>query len=154
MQFQAEIKNGKIALSTPESYKRYLSGFDEGTKMVVDIEKKKNKRSLSQNAFYFLYLGVIENETGNTVDDLHELFKRKFLKPVEKTIMGENIRLPNSTKNLSKHEFSEYLDRICALTNVPIPDPQLAGYLPSSTPYTAIKHDVAYPTDYKPTEFD
>lgn len=147
MQFQSHIENGKLAIETPESYKRYLSGFDEGTKMVLDIEKKKNKRSLSQNAFYFLYLGVIENETGNTVDDLHELFKRKFLKPVEKTIMGQQIRLPNSTTNLSKHEFSEYLDRICALTNVPIPDPVLAGYTPNSVQYLDSKEKVNYPTE-------
>lgn len=147
MQFQAHIENGKLAIETPVSYKRYLSGFDEGTQMVLDIDKKKNKRSLSQNAFYFLYLGVIENETGNTVDDLHELFKRKFLKPVEKTIMGQQIKLPNSTTNLSKHEFSEYLDRICALTNVPIPDPALAGFTSNSVQYTDSKEKLEYPTE-------
>lgn len=145
MQFQAHIQNGKIALDTPESYKRYLSGFDEGTKLVLDIDRKKNTRSLSQNAYMWLYLGVIENETGNTASDLHEFFKRKFLPPETKTIMGTDIRLPASTTNLSKHDFSNYLDKICAMTGVPIPDPLLAGYTSNKSQYISSKEKVEYP---------
>jgi hypothetical protein len=69
-------------------------------------------------------------ETGDNADDLHEFFKRKLLPPVFKTIRGEEIKLPASTTDLSKSDFAEYLDRICALTNVPLPDPVAAGYLP------------------------
>ena len=153
MQFRAVIENGKPRIDTPESYKRYLSGFNEGEKIVIDIEKKKNKRSLSQNAYYHVYLSVIEAETGNTADDLHEYFKRKFLRPQEKTILGVEMKLPASTTNLSKHDFSEFLDRICALTGVPIPDPVLAGYTTGNDYVSAPKAD--YPTeDYKPTEFE
>ena len=145
MQFQAVIENGKPRIETPQSYKRYLEGFNEGEKIVIDIEKKKNKRSLSQNSYYWIYLGVIENETGNTASDLHELFKRKFLLPQEKTILGQQIKLPASTTNLSKHDFSEYLDRICALTGVPIPDPTLAGYTTGNDYVSAPKTN--YPTE-------
>ena len=145
MQFRAVIENGKPRIDTPESYNRYLSGFNEGEKIVIDIEKKKNKRSLSQNAYYWIYLGVIENETGNTADDLHEYFKRKFLRPQEKTILGVEMKLPASTTNLSKHDFSEYLDHIAAITGVPIPDPVLAGYTVGNDYVSAPKAD--YPTE-------
>ena len=145
MQFQASIENGKPRIATPDSYKRYLSGFNEGEKIVIDIEKKKNKRSLSQNAYYWIYLGVIENETGNTADDLHELFKRKFLLPQEKTILGQQIKLPASTTSLSKHDFSEYLDKVASLTNVPIPDPSLVGYTIGNDYVSAPKTN--YPTE-------
>jgi hypothetical protein len=87
-------------------------------------------RSSSQNRYYHLYLEVIALETGDNADDLHEFFKQKLLPPVFKTIRGEEIKLPASTTDLSKNDFTEYLDRICALTNVPLPDPIAAGYLP------------------------
>ena len=34
-----------------------------------------------------------------------------------------------STTDLSKIEMGEYMDRISALTEIPIPDPELAGYI-------------------------
>ena len=128
MNFHCHIEKGKLAIDTPSKWSKYLEGFDEGTKLVMVIDREKNRRSISQNSYYWLYLGVIENETGNTADDLHEYFKRKFLRPQEKTIMGEQIKLPSSTTDLAKHDFGEYLDKISAMTGVPLPDPELAGY--------------------------
>src|SRR5574343_1720264 len=90
---------------------------------VVSIEKEKKKRSLEQNDFMWLYLNHIEKETGNLSTDLHELFKRKFLQPVFKIIMGVEVKLPASTTNLTKSEMSDYLDKISAFTEIPIPEP-------------------------------
>jgi len=94
---------------------------NDGKKVVVEIELEKAKRSLDQNALYWLYLGVIEKETGNLATDLHELFKRKFLPPIPKKILGVEFKLPNSTTDLSKQDFGEYLDKISAFTEIPIP---------------------------------
>lgn len=93
------------------------------------ITQEQVKRSLSQNNFYWLYLGVIEQETGNWAEDLHELFKRKFLKKQFKKILGAEVVLPGSTAALSKVEFGEYMEKICAETGVPIPDPKDAGFM-------------------------
>lgn len=90
---------------------------------VVSIEKEKQKRSLAQNDFMWLYLNHIEKETGNLATDLHELFKRKFLPPVPKTIMGVEFKIPASTTTLTKSEMSDYLDKISAFTEIPIPEP-------------------------------
>ena len=146
MRFTAIVQKGKIAIETPDKWKKYLLGFSDGTKMVVYIDRKKNTRSLSQNAFYWLYLGVIESETGNTANDLHELFKRKFLPPQEKVILGQAIKLPSSTANLSKYDFSEYMEKICAESGVPIPDPELAGFI-SNHKKTDKVDALAYPTE-------
>ena len=98
--------------------------------LVFDIDELKNKRSLSQNFYYWTYLGIIENETGNSADDLHEIAKRKFLPPrFVKSLDGKEIRLPGSTTGLSKTEFSEYLHKICAWSGVPLPNPEDAGYI-------------------------
>jgi hypothetical protein len=90
---------------------------------IVEIEKEKGKRTLKQNDFMWLYLDHIEKETGNLSTDLHELFKRKFLPPIPKKILGVEFRLPASTTELSKQEMSEYLDKISAFTEIPIPEP-------------------------------
>jgi hypothetical protein len=100
---------------------------------VVRVELPKLERTNTQNNYYWLYLDVIAKETGDYPQALHEFFKREFLPPrtIKVHINGKEIerKIPASTTSLSKIEFGEYLDRICALTNVPLPDPQAAGYL-------------------------
>lgn len=92
------------------------------------VELVENKRSLSQNALYHLYLSVIERETGNNSSDLHELFKRTLLPPRLIKVMGRELKIPATTTELSKNDFSEYITRIEAETNIPVPDPREAGY--------------------------
>lgn len=96
----------------------------DGKKVRVVIEDDKNPRTLKQNAFYWLYLGLIEDDTGNTAEDLHEIFKRKFLKPRFVKFKNEEVKLPASTTKLDPLDFMEYMDKICALTGIPIPNPE------------------------------
>ena len=96
------------------------------------VERVIPKRSLSQNALYWAYLGIIEYETGNNSDDLHELFKRTLLPPKFITVMGKEIKIPKSTTELSKLEFGEYMDKISAECGVPVPDPrELENFIPN-----------------------
>lgn len=99
---------------------------------VVRIEIPKATRSNPQNNYYWHFLGIISKETGDDVNSLHEYFKRKFLPPqtIKVTLKGvpQEIKIPASTADLSKSDFGDYLDRICVLTEVPLPDPTLAGY--------------------------
>lgn len=95
----------------------------------VQIKRKQNLRSLPQNKLYHLWLRVIEEETGNSSSDLHELFKLKFLAPQTKVVMGEEIEAMPSTTTLSTIEFTEYLDKIKAFMadyglHLPMPDEQ------------------------------
>lgn len=126
--FRAEIVGGKLSFGekTKPIFLEFLASH-EGRKVTVQLEKKV--RSRSQNAYYWVYLGVIARETGDNADDLHEFLKRKLLAPVFKTILGKEVKLPRSTTDLEKWEFGEYLEKICALTNVPLPDPEAAGYI-------------------------
>lgn len=107
----------------PNNTREWLDFLEqnEGKEVEVEINVKKSRRSLDQNSFYWLYLGVIERETGNLATDLHELFKRKFLPPIPKKILGVEFKIPASTTELNKAEFGEYLDKISALTNIAIP---------------------------------
>jgi hypothetical protein len=128
--FRATISDGKLSFG-PIILSKFEDWLHANNGKHVSIDIEKPERSTSQNRYYWLYLGVIAQETGDNADDLHEFFKRKLLPPVFKKICGEEIKLPASTTDLGKGEFTEYLDKICALTNVPLPDPIAAGYLPN-----------------------
>lgn len=129
----------------PDNQRSWLDFIEknEKKKVVIEIKLEKAARTLDQNAFYWLYLGQIEKETGNLATDLHELFKRKFLPPIPKTIMGISLRIPSSTKNLSKQEFGEYLDKISAFTEIAIPTPLQPEF----------NIEVAYPKESNNTAF-
>ncbi len=100
---------------------------NQGKQIVV--EAPRPVRSGQQNRYYHLYLNVISQETGNDADDLHEWAKRKFLPSRFIKVNGEEMRIPGSTTTLTKVEFGEYMERICAATEVPLPDPELAGFI-------------------------
>lgn len=93
-----------------------------------------SKRSNSQNSFYWLYLEVIARETGDDASDLHEFFKRKLLPPKFIKVRCEEVKIPASTTELGKADFAEYMEKICALTGVPIPDPKAAGFISNTKP--------------------
>ena len=100
---------------------------NDGKDCYAKMDKVKGVRSLDQNSLYWLYLDVIAKETGNTVDDLHRLFKGLFLPKKEVTFKGKKYMMSGSTTKLTKAEMGEYLDKICAETNIPIPDKQTAS---------------------------
>jgi hypothetical protein len=96
------------------------------------IERVIPVRSMPQNALYWAYLGIVEQETGNNANDLHELFKRTLLPPKFITVMGKEIKIPKSTTQLTKIEFGDYLDKISAECGVPLPnkeDLEAMGYI-------------------------
>lgn len=115
----------------------------EGEELYAKLDKFKNVRSLSQNALYHAYLEIISNETGNEVDSLHKLFKGLLLPKKEITLKGKTYILSGSTTELTKAEMIEYMDKICAMTEVPIPDPKLMS----------IEKSVAYPKQSNITAF-
>lgn len=59
-----------------------------------EIFLRESKRSLPQNRFYWLYLEIIEQETGNSANDLHELFRRTLLPPKFITVLGKELKVP------------------------------------------------------------
>jgi len=78
----------------------------------IDVKPHVKSRSTSQNRLMWMWLNLISKETGNDPDDLHNLFKIKFLGTEEKTLYGTKMEIPKSTTKLSTKEFTNYLDRI------------------------------------------
>lgn len=120
-----EIKDGKVALN-----RNYLSAMltklGDG-KVSVEFSKKISKRSLSQNNLYWLWLGVIGETLGYTANEIHEVFKRLFLKPRELKYRGRIIKMPSTTTELSIGEMAEYLNAIereAGQLGILLPDPE------------------------------
>ena len=116
------IQNGNLALYNKDRWKSWLKKLD-GQRVRITVDKEKDIRTLKQNSFYWLYLGLVEEETGTPAEDIHEIAKRKFLRPRFVKFKKEEIKLPASTTNLDKLDFNKYMDKISEMTGVPIPNP-------------------------------
>lgn len=96
-------------------------------KFRVEIKEHKAKRSLDQNALYWMWLGIVGKDLGYKAEELHEALKAKILGVVEtKTIFGVIVLQPRSTTTLTVKEFTEYLNAVQAFAsalgiNLPMP---------------------------------
>lgn len=120
--FNFKSNKGVWDFGSDYNYKRFIQHLKDNDGKIYRIEPEINTRSLSQNKLYWKYLGIIERETGNNADDLHEYFRRTLLPPKWLKVMNKEIKVPLSTTELKKHEFSDYLDKISAETGVAVPD--------------------------------
>lgn len=120
--FLFKSKSGTQDFGSPYNQARFRQYLKENEGKTFRIEQEVSTRTLSQNKLYWKFLGIIEMETGNNADDLHELFRRTMLRPKIIKVLGREITIPRSTTELKKLEFSDYLDKISSKTNIPIPD--------------------------------
>ena len=128
--FNAKIIGGKLDLGSEFNKSRFRQWLNDNENKMVRIEIPENKRTLSQNSYYWFYLSIVERETGNLASDLHEWCKRKFLPPKFIKINGEEIKIPGSTTELNKIEMGEFLEKISAWCEITLPDPTLLdGYI-------------------------
>lgn len=122
--FVIDIRDGNPAFTSPTQralFFKFLKQF-EGKKVWMTLDTKIPTRTDRQNRFYWLYVGIIASETGHTPDELHNAFKQRFLFRGARDVYGEIIRRTGSTTELNKLDFGEYLEKICELTGIPIPD--------------------------------
>lgn len=119
--FTGNILKGKLVLQDKERFEQYVSQLKD-CKINLTIKEQKNERSINQNNLYWAYLNLIEKETGNSANDLHNYFKQTRLKPHFKEVFGKNIETRKSTTKLTTKEFTDYLKAIEHETGIPIPD--------------------------------
>jgi hypothetical protein len=99
-------------IKKPMSYaKRLLNTAKFG--ITISVSKKRNPRSSNQNRYYFgIVLRQLSDETGNTVDEMHEIMKQKFLL-IEKCVFNDEIyEITQSTTKLNTAEMEVYLEKI------------------------------------------
>jgi hypothetical protein len=124
--FLFKAKEGKMTWGSVYNHQRFLNELKSNEGREYRIEPLVHTRTLSQDRLYWLYLEVIQRESGNQATELHEYFKRTLLPPkfIKVLIKGKEIeiKIPASTKDLSKTDFIDYMDKISSLCGVAIPD--------------------------------
>jgi hypothetical protein len=100
----------------------------------LDI-KKRSRRSLPQNNYYFgVCVKMIKDELWTrghddlSAQDVHDWLKSMFnFKEVVNEETGEYDRIPRSTTSLTKDEFNQYIERVQRFAaekfSLVIPDP-------------------------------
>lgn len=127
-------EKGGLNFGSDFNLARFRQFCKENIGKILRIEKQVNTRTLSQNSLYWLYLGVIERETGNSANDLHEYFRRTLLPPKFIKVLGKEIKVPRSTTELNKIEFSDYMDKISSEVEIEIPDSEAYNDYKDSAP--------------------
>lgn len=120
--FKGTVKDSKVIFDNRAYFDLYVGTLD-GQRVTVVVNKLKKLRSLKSNAYYWVYLGLIAEETGNDMDLLHDLFKNKFLPKASVTIKGVKELVAPSTTTLSTIEMSDYIRAIEGYTGILAPDP-------------------------------
>jgi hypothetical protein len=85
MYFPASIKDGQLSFNhihLPPRFTKWAREH-EGASLSVGVDKPK--RTVTQNSYYWCYLGIVEQETGQLATDVHEWpsesFSRRGLSP-------------------------------------------------------------------------
>lgn len=107
----AKADKGRIIYDDPVKLSKILTVFN-GKDLVVTFKDNKNRRSISQNKYYWkCIIDPLAEHTGYSRDEMHEILRAKFL-PEEKTIGGETIHFSRSTTTLNTAEMENYLSEI------------------------------------------
>jgi hypothetical protein len=129
----AEVVNGslKFDLKQKDILRRWLNNLN-GFKVELVIKKYRKKRTIPQNSYYWgIVLDLISEASGYTTEELHELFKRLYLKK-EIVIGGKVYEVSVSTKKLNTDQFEKYIEKIKRFAEIKlslrIPNPNEIDY--------------------------
>lgn len=99
------VKNGVFFPLNKEKYNTWLQGLSGEVENI--IRKPVKQRSSALNRYYWgVQVKMIADETGASLEDVHNELKRMHLR-----IGGEKIPITKSTAELSNAEFMEYLGK-------------------------------------------
>lgn len=131
------IKDGKLHIVNRREFDNDLLFFD-GKEVVIRVEQKTKKRTLSQNAYLHLLFGIFAtelNKLGNTfsMQDLKDMMKFKFLmidivNYENGEVIGHRIK---DTSELTTTDTAKFIDDIIHYAqdefrlNLPYPNDQL-----------------------------
>lgn len=123
--------DGRLELDDRAAFSKAMRHFKHG-RVTVRIETDRGRRTTQQNRYYRLVLGLISDDTGHEPDELHELFKHKFLPAHTVTVLGEDVNFWTTTLE-DYDQFWQYVERIRRFALIelqietPDPDPALRG---------------------------
>lgn len=128
------VKGGELTIRGPKQW-----AVRDG-EVTVHVRRAYATRSSQQNRWYWSQVvGLVSKHTGYTPDEVHEIYKAKFLPRVVEIVdfasgeMVAEFKIGGSTAHLDTQQFSEYCEQIrewaATLPNggvvIPDPDPEM-----------------------------
>lgn len=93
----------------------YLQKLSPAKEYDVTVSIHRQKRSIPQNALYWMWMSCIAEELGSDRNQCHEDFGNMFLPKIQvKGIGNEYNERPVSTTTLDTAQFTAYLDQVQA----------------------------------------
>lgn len=129
----AETRKGRLKIRNWNRVSSEIARSRDG-EWTITFRRARATRSRSQNAWYWgCVVGFVAEHTGYTAEEIHEIYKAKFLPKTlafadgNGEVLGEFV-IGGSTTRLNTVEFSEFCERIrewaADSLGVVIPDPQ------------------------------
>jgi hypothetical protein len=129
------VQKGKLFVRNRRAFDQQVAQLKETWELEVIVQRLRAARSMNQNRWYWSQVvGLVSQYTGSTPDDIHAIYKAKFLPRI---ITVPNIRtgevvaeftLGGSTRTMNTLEFSQYCESIrewaADTLGVIIPDPE------------------------------
>jgi hypothetical protein len=84
----------------------------EGRIWDISIKPYQPRRSVDANKRLWALHKLASDETGHSVDELHELCKSMFLPRKEIEVAGEKREVCGSSAKLSKKDFRDFMERV------------------------------------------
>ncbi len=102
--------DGKVVFKNRRYFDGMLSTFENEEKCRLTLEKERGTRTQQQNRYYWFCLTIIAEHCGYLPEELHEVFRSKFLK-TKKVYRGGELTVLKSTTSLTSIEFGEYIEQ-------------------------------------------
>jgi len=91
---------------------QYLQKLPEGKEYDVTVERHKVRRTMPQNALYWLWIQCIASETGGDKEQIHEELKVMYLPTKRIRGLFDEVARPMSTTALDTKQFTEFLEKV------------------------------------------
>lgn len=101
--------------------------------LMIRVDKRGSRRSTPQNRYYWgvvvaeVRLGFLEIGYDMTAEQTHDWLKEKFNPVIVENKAGITIEMPGSTTQMTKTQFSEYIEKIARFAaeylSITIPSP-------------------------------
>lgn len=103
--------------------KRVQGLIDKGAR--VDLTEKRGQRTLNQNSYFYLLLGIAGLELGYTTEEMKQILKTEICNDIFSYGKDGHIFL-RSTADLSSKQMTNVIDKFkveMAKMNIYLPDP-------------------------------
>lgn len=108
----ASLVGGKLRFKNARWVRGMLQQYDDVKEMTVTFEKKRKKRSKEQLGYLWgVVYPEISEHTGHSPEELHAIFKAKYLKR-KVHWRGADMATLTSTSRLTTNEMAEFMSNI------------------------------------------